>query len=510
MPPLPIKTFWQTLDGSTKLYQGDVIDVLNSMPARSVHCIVTSPPYWNLRDYGTGMWKGGDKNCDHLPSEKWIHDNHLATATINVGHNTVRAAAIAIWTRGGVCRRCGARRIDRQIGTEKLADCLGWARGKNCAEDDWGQGCYVCRMVLVCRALHRVLRDDGTFWLNIGDYYSKGLTGVPWRVALALQADGWILRQDLIWAKPSPMPESMTNRCTKAHEYVFLFVKRSGYFYDAEAIKEPSTSKPHAMKNRKRPKAGYGGANNIGDPDRVVEYKTANKRSVWFISPEAYSGAHFATFPTKLVEPCILAGTSKRGCCAECGAPWRRVVEKRQLKRDRPNEYVKCSPRVFRDDSHLKHKATGHGGVTSTLSNRLNTCANTVDGVEAKTVGWEPTCECCGKQLKKRIAEKVEIVDQDGNVEVREVKRTIKVYKSKLPLNMHEVVPCVILDPFVGSGTSCYTAIMHSRRSIGIDLSEKYLRNNAVPRIEGGLLAKRMDHLISRKRKSVGSGRKLA
>jgi len=263
--------------------------------------------------------------------------------------------------------------------------------------------------------------------------------------------------------KPSPMPESIHNRCTKSHEYIFLLVKKLGYFYDAEAIKEKSKGDWNSHGAFCTP-GGKNESMSIAHPDLArtrgrgtfhpdVVQSSSNKRSVWTVSSQGYEGAHFATFPKKLIEPCILAGTSEKGCCANCGAPWKRVVESRQLKRDRPNDYVK-----YADTSHEKKQNTPgkspQGGWDAfralDKSNRkkgVNSCANSVAGVDTKTVGWEPTCDCGAG-----------------------------------------VIPCTVLDPFVGSGTTCCVSLDHGRRSIGIDLSEKYLHHNAVVRIEGELL----------------------
>lgn len=292
MPPRKdnLQPFWQTNDGKTvRLYQGDVLRVLHQIPPKSVQCVVTSPPYWGLRSYATD-------------DKKYL-----------------------------------------ELGSEARPDCLGWARGENCVERDWAAGCHVCRMVLVFREVRRVLRDDGTMWLNYGDTYNANqnktglapgnLVGVPWRVALALQADGWVLRQDIIWHKPSPMPESVRNRCTKAHEYVFLLTKRMGYFCDMEAIKEES-KQPWNSANSTLAAGGEGNVKNrhlretgqritagadTHHPD--VEQSKSNKRSVWSVTSQGYPGAHFATYPPKLIEPMILAGTSEYGACVECGSP---------------------------------------------------------------------------------------------------------------------------------------------------------------------------------------------
>lgn len=204
---------------------------------------------------------------------------------------------------------------------------------------------YLADLTVVFREVKRVLRDDGTLWLNVGDVYEDGqLLGLPWLLARCLQQDGWILRQDIIWAKKSPMPESVSNRCTRSHEYVFLFAKQADYFFDAEAIKEDSESSPTGK----------------------------NRRSVWRLGSTPFSGAHFATMPTTLAELCILAGTSEGGCCDACDTPLRRIVSRKKLLRSRPRDYV---------------KRTGQKGTG-------NSCANTVAGVETETLGWERACEC--------------------------------------------------------------------------------------------------------------------
>lgn len=536
--------FWQTTDGETsRLYLGDVINVLSKLPSKSVHTVCTSPPYWGLRDYGTAQWEGGDQACNH---------KHEKTGTVQVldrngkpGSNNTSwqgAAKHATVKLGDYCAKCGAERVgDGQLGSEPSPDCGqlllagdGLYRRGNCGR------CHVCKMVLVFREVKRVLRDDGTLWLNYGDSYSGGgksvanprerpelksgdgkgvgclswstrdttvnsgssglpsgnLVGVPWRVALALQADGWVLRQDIVWSKPAPMPESVRNRCTKAHEYIFLLTKGMGYFCDMEAIKERQkvaySSSDFLPDSDKDQAEGAGGAaakaSRANRSPDVIEGGMSNKRSVWTVSSQGYAGAHFATFPPRLIEPCILAGTSAHGCCGDCGAPWRRVVEERKLTRERPNEYV---------------KRTGEDGTG-------NSCGNTVAGVEVKTTGWRPTCECHGKIVKARkiVAGYGSYHDheEDGvayglrqngkgpssvvGEPTKEFERTVEEYVSDLPLEDHPVIPCTVLDPFVGSGTSVATANALGRRGWGIDLSEKYLKENAVPRVEGGLMSR--------------------
>lgn len=285
---------------------------------------------FGLRDYGTGEWEGGDASCEHKVRENAA----VASSTLGGGKATTGHQREGYRSE---CRRCGAVRIDRQIGLEPTPDA------------------YVAELVAVFREVRRVLADDGTLWLNLGDsYYANGwechrinkvgngsvesdkrksgvakgiaglkpkdLIGIPWRVAFALQADGWYLRQDVIWAKPNPMPESVTDRCTKAHEYLFLLSKSERYWYDAEAIAEKATTDPHSPGwSTKRPtdkgpmlrqKADGTSASQWDEPNRTWgSNDTRNRRSVWTITTEPFPGAHFAVMPTALVEPCILAGS---------------------------------------------------------------------------------------------------------------------------------------------------------------------------------------------------------
>ena len=175
---------------------------------------------------------------------------------------------------------------------------------------------FVESLVNVFREVRRVLRDDGTVWLNLGDSYlsNKQLGGIPWRVAFALQSDGWYLRQDIIWSKPNPMPESVTDRCTKAHEYIFLLSKLPKYYYDYEAIKEDAKSEPKVRdKMGEGYQADYTKGKRFSEGERVWGTETKNKRSVWSIPVASYSEAHFATYPPELIKPCILAGCPEGG-----------------------------------------------------------------------------------------------------------------------------------------------------------------------------------------------------
>lgn len=260
------------------LLQGNCLEKLKTLDANSVQTCVTSPPYWGLRDYG----------------------------------------------------------VDGQLGLEKTPEE------------------YVSKMVEIFREVRRALKDDGTLWLNLGDSYAQGgsggcsskstlvgytgdhvklgqmqgrslarkapvglkpkdLVGIPWRVAFALQADGWYLRQDIIWYKPNAMPESVRDRCTKSHEYIFLFSKSEKYYFDNKAIKEPAVGAQCGNKKQPRQVPGHIEGTLRTNLHKVTASETRNKRSVWSVTTKPFRGAHFATYPIDLIEPCILAGSPK-GC----------------------------------------------------------------------------------------------------------------------------------------------------------------------------------------------------
>jgi len=307
---------------------GDVRERLKELPDQSVNCCVTSPPYWGLRDYGTASWDGGDSSCDHQGKPMATKAN--INRNCGTGNDVKNAKAMEFFK--DICGKCGAKRIDSQIGLEQTPDA------------------FVAELVAVFREVKRVLRDDGTLWLNIGDSYAstkegntngtagkvkqkagvndnarkrtvpiglktKDLVGIPWMLAFALRADGWYLRQDIIWHKPNPMPESVTDRCTKSHEYIFLLSKSPRYYFDNEAIKEPASTPP-ASRNRNA--EGYNPSYPDGDRfspgERVYGADgKRNKRDVWTVTTKPYKGAHFATFPPDLITPCILAGCPEGG-----------------------------------------------------------------------------------------------------------------------------------------------------------------------------------------------------
>jgi DNA modification methylase len=383
---------------TVRILTGDCRDVLPTLPDRSVQCVVTSPPYWGLRDYG----------------------------------------------------------VAGQIGSEATVE-------------EW-----VDVMVAVFREVRRVLRDDGTVFLNLGDAYcggggyspdspsniagsrqstnkgsvkgrigasdgmkTKDLIGMPWMVAFALRADGWYLRSDIIWAKPNPMPESVRDRPTSAHEHVFLLTKRPRYFYDADAVRLPALSdRPDMAEKGLRTGAAYlnGNKDNAAKPDKQrghgrrhdgfndrwdampkAEQQAigANLRNVWTIATHAFPAAHFATFPPALVEPCIKAGTSEKGCCGSCGAPWARQTERTELRNQRSNPG---------QPAHLTPQGYLRAGGSRCGDN------------ESVTTGWAPTCSC----------------DAD-------------------------IVPCTVLDIFGGSGTTGLVADRLGRDAVLVELNPSYV-----------------------------------
>jgi DNA modification methylase len=460
---------------SVRILVGDARAVLATLHAESVHMVCTSPPYWGLRDYGLPptVW-GGEEKCIHAWGAETVKVSTPQTGLPFAGAHSPEAMITTLENRafsasqGAFCAHCGA-----------------W-RGALGLEPD--PALYVAHLVEVFRAVRRVLRDDGTCWVNLGDSYSsigwrpggaiavgsagpyvrsdyvvrrgspssnwrtapasmaggsgkrgdsattratelgddpyrlkvKDLIGLPWRVAFALQADGWYLRSEIIWAKPNPMPESVTDRPTKAHEQLFLLAKAERYFFDAEAIRERGEMQPQRRLTEQDRRVN-GHAVDAWKEPRILRDEVApdgdgrrNKRSVWTIPSAPFAEAHFATFPPALVEPCVKAGTSERGCCAKCGAPWRRAVT-RVLVATRGQ--VHPNTRTDPMDSGSQHPWSG--GVYGRY--------------ETDTTGWAPTCACAPTP-----------------------------------------VPCVVLDPFGGAGTTALVADRLGRDAILIELKPEY------------------------------------
>lgn len=399
------------------ILQGDALHI--PLRDESVQCVPTSPPYYGLRNYG-------------LPPTDWPEVEYAPMPGLP------------------------------PIVIPAMTCCLGLEETPEA---------YTAHLVAVFREVWRVLRKDGVCWLNLGDSYATGagkvgdhpgggaqgerwngpttqpnrmplpglkpkdLCGIPWRVAFALQADGWWLRSAIVWAKGisfcetysgSVMPESVTDRPTKAHEDIFLLTKSARYFYDNEAVKE-------AQQESSIERARYGWAGRTDDGSNGARTGSSfqrmaasgepiatipadgkrNLRDVWAINPAGFKDAHFATFPPALVEPMIKAGTSERGCCPACGAPWERVVEREPMEIARSN----------RRDMMGEYGRTQPSGTM-------------VKPATSVTTGWRPTCDC----------------------------------------DAGDPVPCIVLDPFSGAGTTVLVADRLGRHGVGLDLSGTYTR----------------------------------
>ena len=310
----------------------DVRDGLRLLEPQSIHMVATSPPYWGLRDYGTAQWEGGDAACEHTVRSASAMEGSRKTSTLGGGKSTVGHAKEGY---KHTCGRCGARRVDQQLGMESTPDL------------------YVESLVGVFREVRRVLRDDGAVWLNLGDSFSgqdaagvkaKDLVGVPWRVALALQADGWWLRNAIIWHKLNPMPSPVQDRLSVTYEQVFLLTKSARYFFDLDAIRVPHTFGTYDAEGDFTPGQTWnedpdvarkmdqteGQLGTMAGPPRKFgrgQYNPGGKNpgDMWSLPTQPFPGAHFAVWPQAIPERCIRAGTSEYGVCSKCGAPWRRA-----------------------------------------------------------------------------------------------------------------------------------------------------------------------------------------
>lgn len=397
MTPLPLEL-------RNTILIGDVRARLAELPAESVHCVVTSPPYWGLRDYKAE----GQIGLEATP-EEFIEN------MVCVGREIRRVLRKdgTLWLNIGDCYATGAGKVGTQPGGGAQGERWKGNRGDRPGSPKHSDGA-VGPMTQPNRLPQEGLKP-------------KDLVGQPWMLAFALRADGWYLRSDVIWSKPNPMPESVTDRPTKAHEYVFLLTKSERYFYDAEAIREPSSSGPSDVKKMIEGKERIGGLTkesadplhavssltNVGQRRAVGTPDGRNRRSVWSVPTAPFPEAHFATFPPALVEPCIQAGTSEWGCCPECGAPWKRIIM--------VDDHAGVLGESYHP--HLDDQHRGQHGVPSADKAPIK-----------RTTGWAPTCT-------------------------------------------HEAppVPCIVLDPFMGSGTTALVAAKAGRDYLGIELNPDYV-----------------------------------
>lgn len=416
-----------------------------NLPKNSLSCCITSPPYYGLRDYGTGDWEGGDLKCEHAS----------VSGLQGKSGQRVDRTFTGAKPQGPVCSRCGAVRIDQQIGLEQTPEE------------------YVEQLVEVFRGVRRALHPTGSLWLDLGDSYAgswgargrgpgtetkrrdleerhgtasparsgfsslgikpKDVLGIPWMVAFALRADGWYLRQWMPWVKRNPMPESAEDRPGTACEMVFLLTKEPDCFFDMTAVKKPSPEPDRVRRDRM-------GGNKINATKHSdgADYKGGTDRNfrsgdLWFdsvgmlfdlhsddetilgldVSTHPYKGSHFAVMPKKLIRPMILAGTSEKGVCPHCGAPWTRQIEKVR-EATRPGTGSKVTGDSLHDGNRDPERH-----VTRT-----------------KTVGWEPSCQCKDNTL----------------------------------------IPAIVGDPFAGSGTVLAVARELGRRAVGCELNRDYLK----------------------------------
>lgn len=390
-------------DGHITLWHGDCREVLSGLPAASVHYAMTSPPYWGLRDYGLppSIWGGQAVGCQHDwgTEKKAREQSGRQSLAWYTGGNPAAKIQSGPVSQGAHCHLCAA-----------WQGCLGLEPAPEM---------YVAHLLEIFRAVLRVLRDDGTLWLNLSSgYQNKQLLALEWDVAKAMQKEGWWLRSAMTLCKVNPMPESVTDRPTTATQMMFLLTKQAQYYYDAEAIREPWADDRMGGNQTKSLRysklSGRNGDSGLGPAPGFIG---RNLRNWWPVVSEGYAGQHFATFGQQWIEPCLLAGTSAAGCCVQCGAPWKRTTEKGALIQQNwaPGTQQKIDA------------AQGKHGRTSVM--------NTGFTRESHTTGWRPGCACAAGPP----------------------------------------VPCTVLDPFCGTATTGVVAARHGRTFVGIDLSQEYL-----------------------------------
>lgn len=506
---------------------GDCRERLWGMPRGCVQCVVTSPPYWALRRYEgvePSLWGVSDESCEHvwgpsLPKPGSEHRNGLGAHSEFAGRQDKAAIREALHGGYGTSatsalgpKGCGLPNNSEPPMPTK-ADAGAYCQLCGC----W-RGClgleptpsqFVSNLVECFAAVRHVLRPDGVAWVNLGDSYAgtttrlnkgfnarwgnaegerqqeqgrdaparglsgnlkpKDLVGIPWMVAFALRDAGWYLRSAITWAKGasyckgwsgSVMPESCRDRPTSAYEMVFLLGHPDSggrYYYDAEAVRE--RAQPESIERAKYPINAFGGGDRSGrfacaaegDTRNYQTTGTRNLRNVWAIGTAAYADAHFATYPPALVEPCIKAGTSAKGACPACGTPWRRVVDVQggahgQSWHDHSN-----------DAGAGMSTYSGHPGG-------LNYSHTHGEPYNRRTVDWEPSCACHHPAA-------CEICDGHGRQFINDTDAHVPCPQWTEPA---DPVPCLVLDPFGGSGTTAMVARRLGRDYILVDASEEY------------------------------------
>ena len=413
-----------------RILHGDCREVLRDLPAESVHCVVTSPPYWGLRSYG------GDEGMIGLER---TFDEHLGNlvAVFREVRRVLRDDG-TLWLNYGDAY-CGYKGNNYQKNPEasNLQKNSQLPSGHDIGTPHTS-GLKPKDLMMMPARVAMALQADGAADIHamkaimdvrnrIFDAYDGQDETPPDRILAVLEAmqieyaqakgESWWLRSEIIWAKPNPMPESVTDRPTNSHEKLFLLTKSAKYFYDAEAVRKPSNGwagdfKPKCPERMEAQK--FGGTRNEHNQ------ATANLRNVWTIATHSYKGAHFATFPPKLVEPCIKAGTSERGVCGECGAPWTRNTYKGELIPD---------AKGYKPRGNIRDVGIGSGmraaGYDKPTPNHHYV---------KQTTGWAPTCE-----------------------------------------HKADTVPATVLDPFAGSGTVGHVSLSLGRSFIGVEINAEYV-----------------------------------